>query len=49
MQEEIVNSQCFDFPKMKKQAEGWYRIVDEMTWELFNTKAMPISIMLQKL
>ena len=30
IQGEIVNSQCFDFPKMKKDAESGYKIVDEM-------------------
>ena len=38
MQEEIINSQCFYFPKMKKDAEIGYKIVDKMIWELFQYK-----------
>ena len=38
MQEEILNSQCFDLPKMKKEVESGYKIIDEMIWQLFQFK-----------
>ena len=39
MQDKIVSTQCFYFPKMRKEAESGHKIVDVMIWELFQYKS----------